>query len=68
MSDTQYENLSKVLNSLPESISVISVDRAMVSVSWDEKDPEISFEVLKNHLISAANATERELHSSIAKT
>jgi hypothetical protein len=62
MTEADYERLNALLATLPESVDVVNLDRTTVSLSWDEKDQNINFEVLTRWLESAATGFNRSIH------
>jgi len=61
LSETQYEQLHRVLTSLPASIQLISLSSGSISLNWDEKDPEMSFERMRAMLVDVAQVAQQEL-------
>lgn len=47
LNESQYHHLKDILTALPLSVQVISLSSGSVGLSWDERDPELSFERLK---------------------
>jgi hypothetical protein len=61
ISEKEHSSLSELVRSLPPSITALSLNSDSVSLSWDEKDPELSFDALKRHLSSIAQIFARDL-------
>lgn len=47
LTDAHYAALKRLLETLPESLSVIDVSRELIGISWDEKDPNVTFDSLR---------------------
>ncbi|WP_320822559.1 hypothetical protein [Reinekea sp.] len=61
LSETQYEQLHRVLTSLPVSIQLISLSSDSIGLNWDERDPDMSFERLKAILVDVAQVVQQAL-------
>lgn len=62
LTEADYRQLSILLNEMPDSVEVLNLDRTSVSISWDEKDSEISFSRLSDWLNATANSFKRTIH------
>jgi len=54
LNEAQYVLIADKLAKLPQSISVVCLMNESVAVSWDEKDPNITFEILNTELSKLA--------------
>lgn len=61
LNDNQYDYIAKWLVALPTSVSAVHLDASSVGVSWDEKDPEISFQRLKDWLNQLSEQFNRKV-------
>jgi len=61
LSESQYEQLNRVLTSLPAAIQLISLSSGSIGLNWDERDLEMSFERLKAVLLEVAQIAQQKL-------
>ncbi|EAR08033.1 hypothetical protein [Reinekea blandensis] len=61
LDEPQYQVISDFLQQLPESVSVVSLRKDAVAISWDEKDPAVSFDVLDQWLKQLSVAFKRDM-------
>lgn len=59
LTETHYQHISTLLSAFPASVSVVAMGRDYVALSWDERDPEVSFDHLEQWLVSLAQAFKR---------
>ncbi len=61
LTDQQYQSLNAFLTSLPDFISVVSLQVDSVGLSWDESNEDITFTGIKNYLTSCASIFQRQV-------
>ena len=64
LNESQYQHLKNILTALPVSIQLISLSAGSIGLSWDESDPELSFERLKRVLTDIAQVAQQRLVGS----
>lgn len=62
LSEPLMHSIAAFVDTLPLSVTVVSVDITQAAISWDEKDPSITFERLSNWLTAAAKLINRKIH------
>ncbi|MEJ2045620.1 MAG: hypothetical protein P8X74_10610 [Reinekea sp.] len=61
LNEEHYQKLTLLLEGLPSRISIITLHRDNVGLCWDEVDANVSYQELKDLLISAATIVGREV-------
>jgi len=61
LTEHHYQQIAEVLAKLPLSIDVISLSSDSIALSWDEKDPNLTFDELKKTLKHIADFTNQKL-------
>ncbi len=65
LTDEQLGLFSQYLAELPSSITLIALRNDSVGLTWDEKDPAVTFDVMKSWLIKFAKVVDRAPVSSL---
>lgn len=60
LDEAQYGVLADWLRKLPESVTVVALARDSVALSWDERDPGVSFDTLEGWLDELAGLFHRQ--------
>lgn len=60
MTDSLYDVLASQLVKFPESVTLVSLSSDSIALSWDERDPQVSFEKLDAWLQELATAFQRQ--------
>ncbi|WP_320825294.1 hypothetical protein [Reinekea sp.] len=61
LTEHQYEQLHRILTSVPVCIQLLSLSSGSIGLNWDERDPEMSFERIKALLVEVARVAQQEL-------
>ena len=61
LSEELMNRIAGFVVTLPNSVSVVTVDKTQAAISWDEKDPLVTFQQLSNWLTAAAKLTNRNI-------
>lgn len=62
LSEALMHRIATFVATLPESVTVVSVSQTQAAISWDEKDPSVTFEHLSIWLTASAELINRKIH------